>query len=204
MALTRRKFLLMTGATVSVAAAATGAYVARPYMSRRAHPKLDMSYPTGVLQDDEMRTIIALAEVLVPAEFTPPEDFFRGYVDWVTRGQPGYLKEYRGAARMLDATARSHGKSALFRELAVPERDELLRTLLWQYDADDRIVRKLEKVTASRDASALRQCIMNPMIQYYYRSPYGWAVVGYKHFPGVPPTDPRAYTRPLDKEEAAA
>ncbi len=200
MNVTRRRFLLLTGSAAFVAA---GAYVARPYLSKRAHPILDTAYPLGTLRDDEMLTVIAFGEVLVPAAFTPPGNFFREFVDRTTQTQPGYLKEYQRAVRLLDTTAPSFSKVKLFRDLTVPERDKVLQALLWRYDAGDKIISKFEKFATSRDASALRQYIMSPLIAYYYRSPYGWAVVGYKHFPGVPPADPMAYTRPLDKEETA-
>jgi hypothetical protein len=80
------------------------------------------------------------------------------------------------------------------------ERDAVLRKLLWQYRNGEEVRERLEKIAASRDALALRQYVMKPLIEHYYRSPDGWAVVGYDSFPGRPPLDPRAYTRPLGYE----
>jgi hypothetical protein len=200
---TRRRFLLLTGAAASAALVAAGAHVARPYLSKRAHPQLDKTYPLGMLREDEMSTAIALGEVLVPAKFTPPADFFREYVNWVTQTQAGYLREYERAVRLLDTTAHSTAKASPFRDLTVPERNAVLQMLLWRYDIGDEVISRLEKFATSRDASALRQYVVTPMLEYYYRSPDGWAVVGYKHFPGVPAADPLAYTKPLEREKTA-
>jgi len=204
MVVTRRQFLLLTGAATSAALVTAAAYVGRPFLSRRAYPKLDKTYPLGSLQDSEMRTVLALGEVLVPAKHAPPEQFFREYINRVTQTQPGYLREYQCTVKLLDATSRSFSKGKPFRDLTTRERDKVLEALLWRYDKNDlTIIRKVEKYATSRDATALRKYIVTPMIDYYYRSPYGWAVVGYTSFPGVPPADPMVYTRRPDEEGTA-
>jgi len=202
--ISRRKFLL-TAATVSAAAAA--AYMAKPHLRQLILPKLDTAYPLGVLQDIEMRIIVVLGETLVAPESTPPVNFFIDYVNAVTQNQPGFLKEFQRAAALLDATSVDlFGQSARLRFAALPltQRDKVLRALLWQYSGSDLIVPKVEKLAASRDALALRMYVMRPLIEHYYRSPYGWAIVGYESFPGRPPLDPRAYTRPIGDKGVAA
>jgi hypothetical protein len=72
-----------------------------------------------------------------------------------------------------------------FSELSRAERDQVLRALLWPYPAGDRIRPKAEKLAAPRDALALRQFVMTPLIEHYYRSEYGWKVVGYQKYPGT-------------------
>lgn len=204
MLMSRRKFLL-GAAAITTAAAAGAVIVARPYLAKQLYPELDMEYPLGVLTDGEMRTITALGEVLVAPAFKPPKGFFEDYVNWRTQSARGLLREYHSAAALLNVTsARMTGqdKGKTFAELSVSARDVVLHKLLWQYSARDRIVRKVEKITASRDALALRMHVMEPLIEYYYRSPYGWSVVGYKSYPGRPPIDPRAYTRRPNETEA--
>lgn len=203
MLVSRRNFLL--GAAFVTTAAATGAvFVARPYLAKKLSPELDTAYPLGILNDGEMRTIAALGEVLAAPAFEPPKGFFEDYVNLVTQTKRGLLKEYRSAAALLNATATKlfgQGIRKTFAELSVSARDQILHKLLWQYSARDRVVPKVEKIAASRDALALRMYVMEPLIEYYYRSQYGWAVVGYKSFPGRPQLDPRAYTRlPYDTE----
>lgn len=201
MMISRRSFLLTAAA---VSAAAAGAYVARPNLVKLIRPELDVAYPRGVLEDAEMRSIIALGETLAPPEFAPSDSFFRKHVDVVTQSQPGLLREYRRAAALLNTkTAQAYGKDTLFQALAPAERDKVLETVLWRFDASDRILRKLEKLAASRDALALRIYIAGPLIEHYYRSSYGWAVVGYESYPGRPPLDPRAYTKPLGNTDGA-
>lgn len=202
--ISRRKFLV-AAATVSAAAAA--GYVAKPHLRQLILPKLDTTYPLGVLQDIEMRNIVALGETLVAPGSTLPVDFFHDYVNAVTQSQPGFLKEYQRAAALLNATSADlfgQGARLHFADLPGARRDKVLQTQLWQYSGSDRIVPKVEELAASRDALALRMYVMSPLIEYYYYSPYGWAIVGYKSFPGRPPLDPRAYTRlPGDNGVAA-
>jgi len=196
--ITRRTFLL-TG--IAVSAATATAYVARPYLSELVVPRLDTTYPLGVLQDAQMRNIVALGETVVAPAPLPPADFFRDYVNAITATQGGFLKEFRRASATLSiASARlfaQDGGLPEFADLPLARRDEVLRALLWQYPDQDFILRKLEKLAASRDALALRVHVMTPLIERYYRSSYGWAVVGYESFPGQPPSDPRAYTKPI-------
>jgi len=197
-----RRVFLATAVT-GVVMVAAGAYVARPHLSKRAHPVLNVTSSRGVLQADEMQTVIALGETLAPSKFMLPQDFFREFVDDVTRTRPGLLKEYQGAVQLLDTHAQGFGDATRFHALASSARDEVLRALLWHYDAGNATARKLEGFATSRDVSALRIYVMDPMIEHYYRSPLGWAVVGYKSFPGMPPGNARAYTEPLRKGGAA-
>jgi len=198
--ISRRKFLL-AAATVSAASAA--AYVARPYLRKRMLPELDIAHPLGVLPDEDMHDIVALGEAIVAPESVPPVKFFQDYVNDVTQSQRGFLKEYERAAGLLNRTSLrlfEQGKARnRFAELSPAQRDEVLQTLLWRYSGSDVMAPKLEKLMVSRDTLALRMFIMEPLIEHYYRSPYGWAVVGYKTSPGRP-RDPGAYTTlPSDK-----
>jgi hypothetical protein len=196
--ISRRRFLVAAAVTLSATAAA--AYMAKPHIRELVLPKLDTRYPLGILQDSEMRSIVALGMTLVTRESTPSENFFIDYVNVITKNQHGFLREYQRAAAYLNATSTDQfGRGARFdfADLSLSQRDKVLEKLLWQYQGHDRIVRKVEKLVASRDAIALRMYVMNPLIEYYYRSTYGWAIVGYESFPGLPPRHPRAYTEQL-------
>jgi len=200
-----RRTFLVTAATVSAAAAA--AYMVKPRLRQLILPKLDSTYPLGVLQDMDMRNIVALGDTLVAPGYTPPVDFFHDFVNAETRSQPGFLKEYQRAAALLNATSADlfgQGAQLQFADLSGPRRDKVLQTQLWQYSGRNRIVPKVEKLAASRDALALRMYVVSPLIEHYYRSPYGWAIVGYESFPGRPPLDPRVYTRRLGDKGVAS
>jgi hypothetical protein len=201
-AISRRRFLLGAAAA---SAAGFGLYAARDQIRARIWPELDTTYPVGTLADLQMRTILALANAVVAPDSVPPPEFFQDQINWVTQTQRGYLKEYERAVAFLDVTSAglfAQGRQSYFVDLPHSHRDTVLKTLLWPYSARDRVVRKLEKLGASRDALALRIYVMAPLIEYYYRSSYGWAVVGYESFPGRPPSDPRAYTKSPASTEA--
>lgn len=202
--ISRRKFLV-TAAAVSAAAAT--AYMAKPHLRDLIFPKLDTTYPLGVLQDKEMRDIYALGKTLVSPESTPPASFFHDYVNAVTQSQHGFLKEYQRAVAYLNVLSTDlygQGKRLHFADLSGPQRDEVLQTQLWRYPGSNRIAPRFEKITASRDALALRIYVMGPLIEHYCRSSYGWAIVGYESFPGRPPLDPMAYTRPIAEKSTAS
>jgi len=195
--ITRRR-LLLGAAAVSVAAA--GVYVAKPRLGGLLRPTLDTTYPLGILQHEEMRSIAALGETLAAPELAPPAEFFQEYVNAATQSRPGILKEYQRAAVLLNTTGTrlfGQGTQVDFADLPQRRREQVLRALLWQYPGTDQLVRKAEVIVASREALALRMYVMQPLIEHYYRSPFGWAVVGYQSFPGRAQLDPMAYTGPL-------
>jgi hypothetical protein len=196
--ISRRTFLIVTAATSAVAAVG---YVAKPYVRSELLPKLDAAFPPGALTGTEMRDIVALGESIAAPEFLPPARFFSDYVDAVTRNQPGFLKEYKGAVVLLTvASARVHDGGVSqhrFADLSFGQRDKALQTLLWRYSRDDDVTRKIEKFVCSRNTLAFRIFVMSPLIEHYYRSAYGWQAMGYESFPGRPPLDPRAYARPI-------
>jgi hypothetical protein len=201
--ITRRTFLL---ASVAAAGTAAAAYLARPYLSELVVPQLDTAYPLGELNDAQMRNIVALGETVAAPEAMPPANFFRDHVNEITTTQKGLLKEFQRASATLSAASRRlfarDAGSLEFKDLPLARRDKVLGTLLWQYSDQDFIVRKIEKIVAARDALALRFHVMSPLINYYYHSPFGWAVVGYDSSPGRPPRDPRAYTKQPGYERA--
>lgn len=201
--ISRRGFLVV-GAGLA-AAAVGGAYLARPRLRRMLDPELDLSSPPGVLDEADARTIAALGETLAAPQSVPPQEFFLEELNRLTQTQAGYLKEFQRAAALLNATAgKLFGEQTArrFESLSRKDRDAVLDRLLWRYRGGEHARSRLEKVAASREALALRRFVMRPLIEHYYRSPYGWAVVGYESYPGRPPSDPLAYTSPPKIEEA--
>jgi hypothetical protein len=109
----------------------------------------------------------------------------------------GALAQYRAAVVLLDETAqRRHRGTATFAELDRTRREDVLASLLWTYRAGDAMTSLLERVTSPRRVRALRELVVKDLLKAFYRSPAGWALVGYSHFPGVPAADPRDYSRP--------
>jgi hypothetical protein len=190
----RRRLLI---AAAAVSATATAAYVAKPYLRKQLRPELDTAYPLGDLKDAEMRDIVALGETLAAPGFLPPADFIAGYVTAVTQSRPGYLKEYRSAVALLAQAGARHYGSRAFADLTAEQRDQTLQKVLWRYSGDDHLTPKIEKILTSRNSLALRIYVVSPLIEHYYRSPYAWRAMGYESFPGTPPLDPRAYTKPI-------
>jgi hypothetical protein len=64
----------------------------RQALWRARRPELDRRSPAGKLPDPEMRTIVALAEVLIPADGAPDKlkRIIESHVDDRTASVPGY------------------------------------------------------------------------------------------------------------------
>jgi hypothetical protein len=141
-------------------------------------PRLDPASPRGNLSDPELDTIVAFAEVLVEGRTLAPEER-RHLIEHVsdrTRTTPGYLSLYRTTARLLDRLT-----PAPFSTLAVPDREALMA----RHRLADSGVRWIEYLLpVGREALPVRVLAVPDLIAGYYRSPAGWAVVGYAAFPG--------------------
>lgn len=206
-AIARRLFLLVGGAA-TVAAAGAGALLARRENRQWARdaarglapqPELDRSAATGVLDRGDADTIAALAEVVAPPDAPPGAlALLRQHVERRAAEVAGMLPAYHDAARLLDRTAEDR-HAARFAALTRAQRDDVLDALLWSYDARSAVRRTLESLSASAEAAALRRFVVADLAQAFYASPFGWRVVGYGHYPGVPAKDPRDYTRPPDR-----
>ena len=141
-------------------------------------PRIDPSSATGALSDDEMASVVAFAEVLVEERTLSPAE--RGYlIEHVTdrtRSTPGYLALYRTTATLLDRLARTSFAALDLRGRA----DVMIRHRLTVSE-----VRIREYLLPFRRPELLVRALAVPdLIHGYYRSPAGWAVVGYAAFPG--------------------
>jgi hypothetical protein len=140
-------------------------------------PRLDASSPTGVLEPADLDSVVAFAEVLVEGVPLPSEglQILVEHVNERTRTTPGYLPLYRATATALDRLANRP-----FSALDLPERTTVIMehglahpVRLWEYF-----------VPLWRHDLAVRLLAVPDLIDGYYRSAAGWAIVGYAAFPG--------------------
>lgn len=189
----RRKFLLSaTGLIASTAILSAGYKLLSPLPLR-----LDTNHPLGALSEQEMQTIIALAEALFPSDIKTPDIFIKQYVNTQTNNEKGYLKAYRESAALLDTEASNlFGKDKVFYSLTLADRNRVLDSLLGfyrKYNYSKRIQKRLEMIFVSERAQALRSFVVKPLLRAFYESPYGWRVVGYDSFPGRPGRNAKTY-----------
>jgi len=159
----------------------------------QARPELDRTAPTGRLSEDDMATIVALAMVLIPADQSPGADegWVRTFVLHRTEHETGYLPEYRNGAQLLDQLAQADfGSRRRFSQLNDAQREHLLRQ---HFDRGWLRLAAWTSYEAERRAYRVWTLVIKDLLQGFYRSAMGWAVVGYTHYPGVP-GDPREYT----------
>ena len=138
-----------------------------------------------------MENLVALAEVLVQGRALSPSE--RGRLVEVINDRalntPGYLSLYRLTASVLDRLAHKR-----FADLSLPERTDLVlrHRLLPDGDPD---TPSSPPPSVTEPEGAVREIAVPDLIAGYYRSPAGWAVVGYETFPGRC-GDLVRYTRP--------
>ncbi|MPZ78682.1 MAG: hypothetical protein GEU77_19450 [Deltaproteobacteria bacterium] len=198
----RRTFLAIAIGGLAVSAA-SGAKILRlgTRIPQYRKPQLDEDSPTGRLSAVEMSTVMALAEVLIPAD-TKSERIYnvlRSHVESRTLANNGYLEEYRRAVALLDETAESvTAVGGKFAELPVSQRQRILEDILWEYRAEQTRVRQFEAIFSPAGTLAFRNFVVRDILEAFFRKLPGeaWAIVGYSHYPGVP-ADPRTYSRPL-------
>ena len=133
---------------------------------------------TGDLSEKEMESLISLAEVLVDEkDLTQDErDCVHAHVGDRTQNDPGYLTLYRLTVARFDGLAaspfsvRSRGERRYLAEQSgLLNRRINNREWLYPFGKEDRMIRAIA---------------LPDLIEGYYRSAAGWAVVGYSVFPG--------------------
>ncbi|MBI3455596.1 MAG: hypothetical protein HY002_07395 [Candidatus Rokubacteria bacterium] len=125
-----------------------------------------------------MENLVAFAEMLVEGKVLSPTE--RGHIiehieDRVRSG-PRYLALYRMTARLLDRLSGNR-----FATLDLRERTEVM--VRHRLTPDDVGTREY-LVPSHRQELAVRALAVPDLIEGYYRSPAGWAVVAYGAFPG--------------------
>jgi len=150
---------------------------------------LDPPSTPGALSSVELEDLVAFAEVLVEGRTLARAE--RGYVvehieDRIRRS-PEYLSLYRTTAHALERLAGQR-----FASLEIRERIEFAaRHRL----TDPRVLPGEDLGPFAEEVRALRTRAVGDLVEGYYRSPAGWAVVGYATFPGRC-GDLTRYTRP--------
>jgi hypothetical protein len=163
---------------------------------RATHPVFEpvLAIPTppsepGALSSAELEDLVAFAEVLVEGRTLEPaerEHVIEDIEDRIRRS-PEHLSLYRTTARTLERLAGRRVAS-----LEIRERIELVgRHRL----GDQRVSPEEDLGPLAEEVRALRRRAVKDLIEGYYRSPAGWAVVGYRTFPGRC-GDLTRYTRP--------
>jgi hypothetical protein len=208
--MTRRRFLTVLFASMG----AIGALAASsrrfledllPRLKARLNnkPTLDVNSSAGLLSEGEMKTILALAQTLVPGVAMAKLDggFFTELVNHKTSTEKGWLKEYREAVGFLNETTQNiNGKAKSFAELTPAERERVLESMLWKYRKGEgtSVRNQLMEIISPRRTLAFRAFVVRHIMLAFSRSPAVWAIVGYSHYPGVPAADPFEYTRRPD------
>lgn len=179
--MTRRQFVtacLVFAAGAVVLALAWPIPPLRRVAVRLLHPRLDARSPRGSLSPAEMNTVVAFAEVLVdPPQWTEVDRaVVRDDVEYRTQRKPGYLALYRMAAQLLDG--RAGGRFAAM--------DRAARTrLVIEHGFTPKPLSPLDYLTTfDRRALAVRTLTAAGLLEDYYDSAAGWAVMGYRRAPG--------------------
>jgi hypothetical protein len=167
------------------------------------NPTLDVNSATGLLSESEMKSVLALAQTLVPDVAMAKLDggFFTELVNHKTSTEKGWLKEYRGAVSFLNETTHNIiDKAKSFSEITPAERERVLESILWKYRKGEgtSVTKQLMELISPRRTLAFRAFVVRHIMLAFSRSSAVWAIVGYSHYPGVPAADPFEYTRPLD------
>ena len=152
-------------------------------------PRVDTRAPTGALSAAELDTLLAYAEVLAaPARWSEEDrQALAHHVEERAGRRPGFLALYRTTARVLEERAD--------RRFTVMGRAERTRLIV-----RERLVpaslRPLDYLTTlDRRRLSVSGLAAPDLLQGYYDSASGWAIVGYTSFPGRC-GDLMRYTRP--------
>ena len=149
----------------------------------------DLPSTADRLSSGELEDLVAFAEVLVEgrALSQAERDHIVEYLEDRTRRSPEYLSLYRSTARTLERLAGRRVASLDIRErIALVTHHRL---------GDPRVLAGQEQGSLAAEVRAVRTRAARDLIEGYYRSPGGWAVVDYATFPGRC-GDLTRYTRP--------
>jgi hypothetical protein len=202
----RRPFLKLLGGAAFVAAGGVGGLVAwrqRRYLYRK-YVRHVPDRATGALTDDELRHVLALAEVVFPPADDRQNTLLQDIVArWATARteQDGRLPVYRGGVEALQrATGDDPNLEQSYCELSQAKRDSVVRHVMLLSENDPRGFDGRGSTLGNaalfwnRDYWRLRYLIEDLALGIY-SSALGWSVVGYDTWPGVP-SGPLGYTRP--------
>lgn len=203
--LSRRQFLkyLLSGALITVPVLAViRMWLGNPLdiLRQALDIKLDIRTPAGLLDSNELITVTHLAQVLIPEDSTPgaSEEWVRQHVNHATESRPGYMEEYRSAAAFLnEVAAETQPSTPYFHLLSNEDVNNILTEMFrWRQQNYTTWRERIHQLSRSgRRQERLWHFVIQDILRNFYKSPDGWAVIGYDNYPGMP-GDPRAYTSP--------
>jgi hypothetical protein len=168
-------------------------------------PGLDHAAPTGRLSAQEMDTMIALLEMLLPVTLWPSREAMVDMVNQATGHVKGLLQAYQDGVFLLDQTAREYTPGRRFAAAEGEMRQRILETLLWKYAGGKSgtlsyhlrlCYASLERVCQSAPRRRFRKLVVRDLLSRFYAGSVAWKMAGYSRYPGIP-GHPRASVRPL-------
>jgi hypothetical protein len=151
------------------------------------------------LNEEELRHVMALAEVIYPPSDDEQKALLQDVVArWVTgrTAEDGYWPVYRNGVDTLRRAARDLEYERPYYDLSLAERDRVVRRLSDRtpgYPVTN--LRQAMRVLLRPDDWRFRHALMEDLTRGIYSAALGWAVVGYVTWPGVA-SPPLEYTRP--------
>lgn len=159
-------------------------------------PAAARGVPAGPLSDAEHRTVHALFETLTGDDRYSPA-LLRRHVERRTAEDGGYPQECRAGLALLGRAMRRESLAGGFADLTLEQRDRVLRRILRSYPHEEKNARwrRRPRLTAEnldllagglcrRAERRFRVFVVRDLLEHYYTGPSGWAVVGYREFPG--------------------
>jgi hypothetical protein len=208
----RRTFLraLVGCSLIVVLATGLGYRYRRPLLRRYLKLTLDESSDAGTLSADEFQVFRAVFEVIVPKP-APSAENLLDFINLRTSSAKGYYREYEDAAALLNSRARKRFSST-YASLDERSRESILREVLDgqlsfaqenQELSSTKKMRLTFQLLFSRPEMRFQAFVFLDLLEFYWLSGTGWAVVGYSSYPGIP-KDPRAYTVAPDQKPVVA
>jgi hypothetical protein len=205
----RRKFLLLTG---MLSGTGVAIYTSFTVGSKRfiniLRPGLDHTAPTGRLSAQEMDTMIALLEILLPVTLWPGREAMADMVNQATENVKGVLQAYQNGVFLLDQTARAYTPGRRFAVAGNEVRQRILESLMWKYTGGKSgtlsyyvglCYASFERLCQSAPRRRLRELVVRDLLRRFYAGSVAWKMAGYSRHPGMPGY-PRASVQPLKPE----
>jgi hypothetical protein len=207
--LSRRTFLVLTGLLLGTGVAAYAPFalgLKRLFYILR--PGLDSTAPLGRLSAQEMDTMIALLEILLPVTLRPGREVMVDIVNQATENVKGLLQAYQDGVFLLDQSAREYAPGRGFAGAETEMRQRILETLLWKYAGGKSgtlsyyvglCYASLERLCQSAPRRRFREFVVRDLLRRFYAGSMAWRMAGYSRYPGMPGY-PRASAQQLRLE----
>jgi hypothetical protein len=163
------------------------------HRARETFMGVDPSQGTSDLTPEDQAALWSLAAIVLPStagEQARPVVLER--LTWRAREQAGYASEFRRAVDLLNRESRkTYGRNVRFAALGGSQATAVVGSLLEGIvDAPLSAASRgtvLRLVISPRFLGRyrMRRHVVNEILDAYYRSPLGWARLGYRSFPGA-------------------